>query len=92
MKCRLTSAVGAKMAELSLPPPVAAALLKAGELGCSSEVATVAAILQVQSIWYGAPHSKALRECKLRFAAAEGAHRGKQAPFHSTLSMSKKES
>ena len=60
------------MAELPLPPQLAVAVLRAGALGCSSEVATLAAILCVTSVWYGAPRSKALRSCKLRFAVAEG--------------------
>ena len=63
------------MAELPLEPQLAAALLKAGALGCSSEVAAIAAMLSVRSIWYGAPRSAQLRQARMRFAVAEGTAR-----------------
>ena len=60
------------MADIPLDPQLSAALLKAGELGCSSEAAAVAAVLSVQSIWYGSPKSAALKDAQMRFAVAEG--------------------
>jgi HrpA-like RNA helicase len=74
MFCRLTHDVGVPMAELlPVEPQLAAALLRAGALGCASEVAAVAACLSVQRVWYGNSRSAALKAAQLRFAAAEGA-------------------
>ena len=71
---RLTGNVGTTMAALPLDPQIAAALVAAGDAGCASEAAVVAAVLSVRSIWYGNPRSTALREAQMRFAVAEGAH------------------
>lgn len=61
------------MGALPLEPQIAAALVAAGAAGCAAEVAVVAAVLCVRSIWYGSPRSAALREAQMRFAVAEGA-------------------
>lgn len=71
--CRLTSDVGVKMSELPLAPPMAAALLNAARSGCSEEVAAVAALTSVRSIWAGS-RSKAAKEARTKFAVAEGVH------------------
>lgn len=75
------------MAELPLAPQLAAAVLKSGDLGCSSEVATIAAVLSVHSIWYGSSRSASLRDARLHFAVAEGALTGSPIFTHS-LSLS----
>jgi hypothetical protein len=56
MRCwggRLSRPVGQRLAEVPLDPRLGRALLAAGELGCSEELATIAAMLSVQSVWTG---------------------------------------
>lgn len=75
MDAKLTSPLGASMAELPLEPPMAKALLVSGELGCGEEMLTVAAALQVQSLWVPSRgQTRALDEARARFAVAEGDH------------------
>ena len=62
--CRLTSPLGHQMAELPLDPRLGRALLAACKLGCNREVAIVAAMLSVNSIWYAGHGQKALNEAK----------------------------
>jgi len=71
---RLTP-LGGLMAELPLPPGLARALLVSPELGCAREMLTVAATLQVHSLWAGAGGerpSAAQAAARSRFAVAEG--------------------
>lgn len=69
---RLSRPVGQQMAELPVEPRLAAALLAGGRMGCAEEVATVVAMLGVQSVWAGARNDrKALDEAKLRSAGLE---------------------
>lgn len=49
---RLTEPLGLKMAELPVDPMVARMLLKSAEFGCSQEVATIVAMMQVQNVFY----------------------------------------
>ena len=72
--CRLTIDVGVKMSELPLDPRMAAALLRAARTGCSEEVAAIAALASVRSVWAGA-RSRAAREARAKFTVAEGAPR-----------------
>lgn len=51
--CRLTPGVGKVMAELSLAPQMARAVLASLKFGATEEVLTVAAMLSVQSVWRG---------------------------------------
>ena len=44
--------LGAKMAEFPLDPPLAKMLLKAEDLGCTSEIATVVSVLSVPSVFF----------------------------------------
>ena len=62
--CRLTNPLGHQLAELPLDPRVGKALLAACELGCNQEVAVVAAMLSVNSIWFAGQGQKALNEAK----------------------------
>ncbi len=43
----LTKPVGEQMAELPLPPTISKMLLSSGEMGCTKEIATIVAMLQV---------------------------------------------
>lgn len=51
LHCRLSRPVGRHLAELPVDPRLGRALLASGELGCSEEVATIVAMLSVQSVW-----------------------------------------
>jgi ATP-dependent RNA helicase DDX35 len=73
----LTQPLGGLLAELPLPPMLGRALLCAGELRCVDAMLTVAACLQVQSLWLprGAAGGTAEFDAKrARFAVAEGDH------------------
>uniref|UniRef100_A0A7C8ZDG4 RNA helicase n=2 Tax=Opuntia streptacantha TaxID=393608 RepID=A0A7C8ZDG4_OPUST len=72
---KLTSPTGFQVAEIPLDPMLSKVILASGELGCSEEILTVAAVLSVQSIWISVRGAqRQLDEAKLRFAAAEGDH------------------
>ncbi|KAL0535021.1 hypothetical protein IC582_029333 [Cucumis melo] len=72
---KLTSPVGFQVAEIPLEPMISKMILASGELGCSEEIMTIAAILSIQSIWASSRGAqKELDEARLRFAAAEGDH------------------
>ena len=69
---RLTHPLGVHMSELPFQDPQLARMVLAGsEVGCGEEVATVAAMLSVQSVWAHAGE-RALSEAKARFAVAQG--------------------
>jgi len=72
----LTHPLGTLLAELPVPPALGRALLCSAELGCSTEMLTVAASLQVHSLWVaggtGMLRSRAFGEAQAAFAAAEG--------------------
>lgn len=67
----LTKPLGLRMAELPLDPLLARALIAGAEMGCAVDIATIVAILGVQSIWAGSD-SKAVLESKKSFAVVEG--------------------
>ena len=70
---RLTSPLGAHLAELPVPPMLGKALLVAGELGCAEELLTIAALLSVKSVWAAhAGNRQAVRAAKEVFAVGEG--------------------
>ena len=73
---KLTHPLGTLLAELPLPPALGRALLCSPELGCCSEILTVAACLQVHSLWVagstGMLRSRAFGDAQAVFAAAEG--------------------
>jgi len=70
----LTDPCGVLMTEVPLHPCLARALLKAAEKGCAEELATIAGMLGVQSIWQAGRVTgfRALDAAKRRFAVAEG--------------------
>uniref|UniRef100_A0A9J8C556 Probable ATP-dependent RNA helicase DHX35 n=1 Tax=Cyprinus carpio carpio TaxID=630221 RepID=A0A9J8C556_CYPCA len=72
---RLTDPMGVRMAEFPLSPMFAKMLLESGNFGCSKEIVTIAAMMQIQNIFV-APHNQkksAARE-RRKFAVAEGDH------------------
>jgi len=73
-KGNLTSPLGERMSEFPLPPTYAKMLLMSGEYGCAEEVASIAALLQVESVFqtpYGQASARA-RMMKRKFEVAEG--------------------
>ncbi|QDZ20817.1 ATP-dependent RNA helicase [Chloropicon primus] len=72
---RLTSPLGAHMAELPVHPTVAKPLLVSGELGCVEELLIVAAVMTVKSsVWQLGRGRKEMERQKMKFAVAEGDH------------------
>ncbi|XP_076875098.1 putative ATP-dependent RNA helicase DHX35 isoform X2 [Brachyhypopomus gauderio] len=72
---RLTEPVGLHMAEFPLSPMFAKMLLESGNFGCSKEIITIAAMMQIQNIFVVPPNQKkaAAREHR-KFSVAEGDH------------------
>ncbi|XP_047439691.1 probable ATP-dependent RNA helicase DHX35 [Mugil cephalus] len=72
---RLTDPMGVRMAEFPLSPMFAKMLLESGNFGCSKEIVTIAAMMQIQNIFSVPPNQKkaAAREHR-KFAVAEGDH------------------
>uniref|UniRef100_A0A3Q3LHW9 RNA helicase n=1 Tax=Labrus bergylta TaxID=56723 RepID=A0A3Q3LHW9_9LABR len=72
---RLTDPMGVRMAEFPLSPMFAKMLLESGNFGCSKEIVTIAAMMQIQNIFVVPPNQKkaAAREHR-KFAVAEGDH------------------
>jgi len=71
----LTNPLGVQMAELPLPPMLGRALLASGELGCSEEMLTIAATMQIENVFVSSSKDKASAEkAKRKFSAAEGDH------------------
>jgi len=71
----LTNPIGINMAELPLPPMLGRALLASSDLGCSDEMLTIAAMMQIENVFVSSSKDKAAAEReKRRFSAAEGDH------------------
>ncbi|KAK3519482.1 hypothetical protein QTP70_031671 [Hemibagrus guttatus] len=72
---RLTEPVGVRMAEFPLSPMFAKMLLESGNFGCSKEIITIAAMMQIQNVFVVPSNQKkaAAREHR-KFAVAEGDH------------------
>jgi ATP-dependent RNA helicase DHX8/PRP22 len=71
----LLTRLGRKMAEFPLDPPLAKMLLTSVQLGCSSEVLTIVAMLSVQNVFYRPKERQALADQKkARFFQVEGDH------------------
>ncbi|XP_064641577.1 probable ATP-dependent RNA helicase DHX35 [Lineus longissimus] len=72
---RLTSTLGLKMAELPLPPMFSKMLLASGEFGCSEEAITIAAMMQIQNVFFTPSNQKvASNRAKRKFSVEEGDH------------------
>ncbi|KAF4077859.1 hypothetical protein AMELA_G00192850 [Ameiurus melas] len=72
---RLTEPTGVHMAEFPLSPMFAKMLLESGNFGCSKEIITIAAMMQIQNVFVAPSNQKkaAAREHR-KFAVAEGDH------------------
>uniref|UniRef100_A0A672HAF1 Probable ATP-dependent RNA helicase DHX35 n=1 Tax=Salarias fasciatus TaxID=181472 RepID=A0A672HAF1_SALFA len=72
---RLTDPMGMRMAEFPLSPMFAKMLLESGNFGCSKEIVTIAAMMQIQNIFVVPANQKkaAAREHR-KFAVVEGDH------------------
>ncbi|RCN44445.1 helicase protein [Ancylostoma caninum] len=74
-KSMLTNPLGLRMSEFPLPPMHSKCLLTSGEFGCSEEIATIIAMLQVQDVFTAPTRNRHnAEEIKRRFAAEEGDH------------------
>lgn len=54
---RLTDPMGVRMAEFPLSPMFAKMLLESGNFGCSKEIVTIAAMMQIQNL-FTVPHNQ----------------------------------
>ncbi|XP_037666959.1 probable ATP-dependent RNA helicase DHX35 isoform X1 [Choloepus didactylus] len=73
--CRLTEPLGMRIAEFPLNPMFAKMLLESGNFGCSQEILSIAAMMQIQNIFVIPPNQKsqAIRGHR-KFAVEEGDH------------------
>ncbi|KAI9771307.1 MAG: hypothetical protein M1840_002277 [Geoglossum simile] len=73
---KLTKPMGVRMAELSVEPMMARALLSATQFGCLSEILTIAAMTSLQgAVWFHHDGEKKQTEsARRRFAVEEGDH------------------
>ncbi|XP_061297454.1 probable ATP-dependent RNA helicase DHX35 isoform X3 [Pezoporus flaviventris] len=75
MHCRLTEPLGMRIAEFPLNPMFAKMLLESGNFGCSQEILTIAAMMQIQNIFVIPPNQKSQAARRHRkFAVEEGDH------------------
>ncbi len=73
--CQLTLPLGLRMAEFPLHPMYAKMLLASEEFNCSEEMATIAAMMQIQNVFITPPKQKIeSNKAKRRFAVEEGDH------------------
>ncbi|XP_033626833.1 probable ATP-dependent RNA helicase DHX35 [Asterias rubens] len=72
---KLSQPLGIRMAEFPLDPMFAKMLLVSGDFGCSEEILSIAALLQVQNIFQTPSNEKGKAEqAKRKFSVAEGDH------------------
>ncbi|XP_041589220.1 probable ATP-dependent RNA helicase DHX35 isoform X2 [Vulpes vulpes] len=73
--CRLTEPLGMRVAEFPLNPMFAKMLLESGNFGCSQEILSIAAMMQIQNIFVVPANQKsqAIRVHR-KFAVEEGDH------------------
>ncbi|XP_004687439.1 PREDICTED: probable ATP-dependent RNA helicase DHX35 isoform X2 [Condylura cristata] len=73
--CRLTEPLGTRIAEFPLNPMFAKMLLESGNFGCSQEILSIAAMMQIQNIFLTPSNQKfqAIRMHR-KFAVEEGDH------------------
>ena len=70
----LTKPLGEQMSELPIHPGLSKMLISSGELGCSQEIVTIIAMLQVENVFLAASggESDKFRIAKRKFEVAEG--------------------
>ncbi|MBZ3869473.1 putative ATP-dependent RNA helicase DHX35 [Sciurus carolinensis] len=73
--CRLTEPLGMRIAEFPLNPMFAKMLLESGNFGCSQEILSIAAMMQIQNVFVTPSNQKsqAIRVHR-KFAVEEGDH------------------
>uniref|UniRef100_A0A8C6EUL5 Probable ATP-dependent RNA helicase DHX35 n=1 Tax=Marmota marmota marmota TaxID=9994 RepID=A0A8C6EUL5_MARMA len=73
--CRLTEPLGLRIAEFPLNPMFAKMLLESGNFGCSQEILSIAAMMQIQNVFVipSNQKSQAMRVHR-KFAVEEGDH------------------
>lgn len=72
---KLVDPLGTNMAEFPTDPMIAKMLLSSGEFGCSEEILTIAAMLQIQNIFVSPSKQKAAADnAKRKFSVYEGDH------------------
>ena len=72
---KLVDPLGTKMAEFPTDPMIAKMLLSSGEFGCSEEILSIAAMLQIQNIFLSPSKQKAAADnAKRKFSVYEGDH------------------
>nr|XP_045013681.1 probable ATP-dependent RNA helicase DHX35 isoform X2 [Jaculus jaculus] len=73
--CRLTEPLGMRIAEFPLNPMFAKMLLESGNFGCSQEILSIAAMMQIQNVFVvpSTQKSQAIRVHR-KFAVEEGDH------------------
>ncbi|XP_021519432.1 probable ATP-dependent RNA helicase DHX35 [Meriones unguiculatus] len=73
--CRLTEPLGMRIAEFPLNPMFAKMLLESGNFGCSQEVLSIAAMMQIQNVFVFPSNQKSLAtRVHRKFAVEEGDH------------------
>ncbi len=73
--CKLTKPVGASLAEFPVEPQLAKMLLTSGQMGCSEEILSIAAMLSIQSVFITPKNYRKSADFeKMKFAVKEGDH------------------
>lgn len=92
---KLTIPLGSRMAELSIPPMMAKALLTSSDakFACQSELLTIAAMTSLQgNIWFHhSGEKKAMDLSRRKFAVEEGDHLTYLNVYHSFITKGRKE-
>uniref|UniRef100_A0A1I7XZC5 RNA helicase n=1 Tax=Steinernema glaseri TaxID=37863 RepID=A0A1I7XZC5_9BILA len=71
----LTNPLGTSMVDVPLPPMHAKTLISSGEFGCSVEIATIIAMMQIQDVFQMPSRNRHQAEViKRKFAVEEGDH------------------
>jgi len=69
----LTKPVGEQMTELAIHPGLSKMLISSGEMGCSQEIATIIAMIQVENVFLSPPgQADKWRIAKRKFEVEEG--------------------
>lgn len=72
---KLTDPLGVRLAEFPLEPMHARMLLASSEMGCSQEILSITAMLQVQNVFLTPPNRHRLAQrARLKFSVHEGDH------------------
>ncbi|EDL96629.1 DEAH (Asp-Glu-Ala-His) box polypeptide 35 (predicted), isoform CRA_b [Rattus norvegicus] len=73
--CRLTEPLGMRIAEFPLNPMFAKMLLESGNFGCSQEILSIAAMMQIQNVFVFPSNQKSqATRVHRKFAVEEGDH------------------